>query len=677
MTKLLGIDIGGTFTDLFFIDEKKGTVQIAKSSTTKLRLSEGLFSAMANIDLEAKDVDQFIHGTTIATNALIERKGAVCAMIVTEGFRDVIELGRRDRPHPYGMYGMQAPLIPRDLRYEVNERLNARGEVVQALDVDQVKKIGKILLEQGVEAVVIGFLHSYANPTHEHLAKTILQEINPNWIVNTSSDLLPEYFEFERFSTAAIHTFLQPMVQRYVKDLKIELESAGYKRDVLFVQSNGGIMSSSTACDRPAHLALSGPAAGVTAASYLADLAGYKNVISADMGGTSFDVCLIPDGQPNTTQDALIDFRMPLRVAMIEVNTVGAGGGSIAQVDPGGILQVGPESAGAFPGPVAYGRGGVKPTVTDANLVLGRINPDFVLGGSGGMTMNKQAAYDAISKHIAQPLGLTVENAAYAIIQIANSNMSGRIRLVSVERGFDPRDFTLVAFGGAGPLHAAALMRDVGVGNCLIPFYPGVLCALGSAAADVRHNFIRTIMRNIKEINFTEFKETIASIIKEGQELIQHESIPVNSISVLIEADMAYVGQRHNIRVSLPANLEFINLEKIFKEAYQREYSKSLDHLETRLTTLRITVIGVRPKINASNWLNATGTIESALRGHRPVYFDGQFHDTPLYTRSKLKEGSVLKGPAIVEQEDCTTVIEQGFIARVDHLGNLILEMQK
>jgi N-methylhydantoinase A len=674
VTTLLGIDVGGTFTDLFFLDEATGRVQISKSSTTTGNLSAGLFNAMGNIGISARDVDLFIHGTTIATNALIERKGARCGMIVTAGFRDVLELGRRDRPNPYGMYGMQEPLIPRDMRLEVKERLDFRGEVVEKLDEKAVRKAGRMLRAKGADAVVVCFLHSYANPAHEQRAKEILQELDPNWLVNISSELLPEYYEFERFSTASIHTFVQPMVQKYVEKLKSELSQAGYKRDVLFVQSNGGVMSSALACQRPANLALSGPAAGVTAASYLARVAGFENVISADMGGTSFDVCLIPAGRPRTTEETSIAFRLPLRVSMIDVNTVGAGGGSIAWIDRGGILQVGPESAGAFPGPVAYGRGGKRPTVTDANLVLGRINPDFVLGGERGMRMNREAAAEAILRDIGKPLSLTVEEAATAIIRVANNNMVGRIRVVSVERGYDPRDFALVAFGGAGPLHGAALLKDAGIGRCLVPYYPGVLCALGSAAADVRHDFVRTMMRNIDELDFEDFRALIKETADEGVALIRDEGIPVQEVEVLVEADMAYEGQRHNIRVGLPVEMTRENIAQRFAEAYAKEYGKALEGIAVRLTTLRITVIGVRPKLDVGTWVAEGGPLEDALSGRRRVYFDDRYHDTPVYARRKLSAGTEFSGPAIVEQEDTTTVIEPGVSARVDRLGNLILE---
>ncbi len=677
MARLLGIDVGGTFTDLFYLDEATDRVGISKASTTPRDLSVGLFNAMEKIGISAREMDLFIHGTTIATNAIIERKGARCGLITTMGFRDVLELGRRDRPHVYGLYGVQEPLIPRELRLEVRERMNFRGEVIEPLDETAVLKAGEVLQRAGVEAVVVCFLHSYANPAHERRARELLHQLAPDWVVTLSSDLLPEFFEFERLSSTTLHTYLQPMVARYVDALKGKLAAVGYRRDVLFVQSNGGIMSSATARQRPANLVRSGPAAGVTAASYVAGLAGFENVISADMGGTSFDVCLIPGGRPRTTEETNLDFRLPLRMSMIDVYTIGAGGGSLAWIDRAGILQVGPESAGADPGPAAYRRGGTRPTVTDANLVLGRINPDFVLGGEHGMRMDRDAAARAIREHTGPPLGLGLEAAATAIIRVVNNNMAGRIRLVSVERGYDPRDFALVAFGGAGPLHAAALMKDVGIGRCIIPYYPGVLCALGCVVADVRHDFVRTVMRTLEDLDLEGFRAMVRDTVAEGTRLIQEEGVPVERVDVLLAADMAYQGQRHNIRVSIPADLTLEGIRTAFAEAYRSDYGQTLEGLPVRLTTLRVTVLGVRPKLNIGSWVAGRAAGAGAPKGRRPVYFDGRFHDTPVYARAALPVGAELHGPAIVEQDDCTAVLEPDTIARVDRLGNLILEVTK
>lgn len=677
MAKLLGIDVGGTFTDLFYLDEATGRVTISKASTTPHDLSAGLFNAVQHIGVPVAGIDLFIHGTTIATNAMIERKGARVGLVTTAGFRDVLELGRRDRPNLYGLNGSHEPLVPRELRLEVRERVGAHGEVVEPLDEAAVQRAGEILLAAGVEAVVVGFLHSYANPAHEQRAGEILRALDSGWLVALSSEMLPEFYEFERFSTAVLHTFVQPLVSRYVDTLNHKLAESGYGRDVIFVQSNGGVISSAGVRQRPANLARSGPAAGVTAASYIARLAGYHNVISADMGGTSFDVCLIPEGRPHTTEETLLDFRLPLRVAMMDVHTIGAGGGSIAWIDRAGILHAGPESAGADPGPVAYGRGGTRPTVTDANLVLGRINPDFVLGGERGMRMDREAAAAAIREVVGKPLELDLEQAALAIIRVANNTMASRIRIVSVEKGYDPRDFAMVAMGGAGPLHAAALMKDASIGRSIVPYYPGVLCALGCVVADVRHDFVRTVMRSLDDLEMDGFRDLVRETAAEGTGLIEQDGIPVERVDMLVAADMAYQGQRHNIRVNLPADLSRTSIQAAFEEAYRTEYGQTLSGLPIRLTTLRITVLGVRPDLHMVSWVTGDSSVAEARKGRRPVYFDDRWHDTPVYERARLPLEARVEGPAVVEQEDTTVLLEPDTVGRVDRHGNLILEVRK
>ncbi len=673
MTRLLGIDVGGTFTDLFFLNEETGEIAISKASTTPGNQAVGLFNAMKSANIEPAGIDLLIHGTTIATNALIERRGAKCGLITTRGFRDLLEMGRRDRPHLYGLGGLQKPLLSRDACLEVTERMNAYGEMVTELDEAGVRSVALKLVQKGVQAIVIGFLHSYANPAHERRAAEIVRDACPDVVVNLSSELSPQMFEFERFSTAVIHTYLQPEVSNYVTAMKARLQENGYKNDVLFVQSSGGIMSSAMAKQRPANLALSGPAAGVTAASYIARVAGYENVISADMGGTSFDVCLIPGGRPRTTQQAQIDFRLPLRVSMIDIQTVGAGGGSIAWIDRAGLLQIGPESAGGYPGPAAYGRGGDRPTVTDANLVLGRINPGFVLGGEGGMKMDRDAAARVILRDIGEPLGIDLEQAALAIIQMANNSMAGRTRVVSIEKGYDPRDFALVAYGGAGPLHAGAIMREVGIGRCVIPYYPGVLCALGSAAADLRQDISRTVMQDLDSLDYAEFRTIVDNMVVEGEDLIRGEGVPVERIDVLVSADMSYEGQRHNIRVNLPAKISPQTLREAFDVAYTREYRQTLDSLGVRMTALHMLVVGVRRPLNVASWLKQRKPGIQAKPETRSVYFAGEHFETAIHQRVNLGFGSEIFGPAIIEQTDTTTVVDPGLVACVDEQGNIIL----
>ena len=671
MAKLLGVDVGGTFTDLFYLNEATGAVQIAKSSTTPGNLSEGLLTGLASMGAHASDIDHLIHGTTIATNALIERKGSRCGLLTTAGFRDVLEMGRRDRPHLYGMYGTQDPLVPRDARFEVRERMDHLGNVVLALDESDVVAAIAELEAMEVQAVAVCLLHSYANPEHERRIKQIILHRHPDWLVNLSCDLLPEMYEFERTSTTVIHTYLQAMVSNYTGTLKQRLQRNGYTRDVLFVQSNGGIMSSAAARERPANLVLSGPAAGVTAAMVIAKLAGFSNVISGDMGGTSFDVCLIP-GSARTTEQKDIGFRQPLRVSMLDVHAIGAGGGSIARIDARGLLQIGPDSAGSAPGPAAYGRGGQEPTVTDAQVVLGRIGTEAPLGGS--QRLDRGASAHAIATRIATPLGLSVEQAAQAIVQVANNNMAGRIRLISIERGHDPRDFVLVAFGGAGPLHAVGLMKDVGIGRCLVPAYPGVLCAMGCVVADVRHDFVRTVMQSLQDVDMAGLRMQLEAMKGEGTRMLRRDDIPLERVDVVVSADMSYEGQRNTIRVPLPLELTAHNIAPAFEETYRREYKQTLSGLPILINAIRVNVIGVRPQLNIKAWAKTSGSLKAARSGSRQVYFDDRFHDTPLYRRSQIPVGAEIIGPAIVEQEDCTTVLEPGSRGKVDAFGNILVE---
>jgi N-methylhydantoinase A len=675
LAKQIGIDVGGTFTDLFMLDDATGAVRIAKTPTTTNDLREGLMNGLRDLEVAAGEVGHLIHGTTIATNAVIERKGSVCGLITTHGFRDVLEMGRRDRPHFYGMYGLQQPLVPRNLRLEVRERLLASGEVLQALEESDVREAVQRFAQAGISAVSVCLLHAYANPVHERRVRDIIRSMQPDWLVNLSSDLLPEIYEFERTSTTVIHTYLHRLVDNYIQSLKQRLGQAGYTKDVLFVQSNGGVVSSKSVRDRPANLVLSGPAAGVMAAQSIARRAGFTNIISGDMGGTSFDVCLIP-GTARTTEQTNLAFRQPLRVSMIDVHAIGAGGGSIARVDERGLLQVGPQSAGSVPGPVAYGRGGTSPTITDAQIVLGRIASGQSI--AGGRELDGAAAAAAIQRQVAGPLGVTVPEAAHAIIQIANSSMAGRIRLISVEKGYDPRDFALVAYGGAGPLHAVGLMREVGIGRCLIPVNPGVLCAMGCITSNVQHDLVRTIMRRLSDIQPTQIRDRHDEMAAEGAALLARDDIPLERTEVRVTAEMSYEGQRNTIRVPVAGgHLDPVAVQAAFEEAYRREYKNTLPGLPIFVNVLRVTVVGIRPQLPVQPWPVRSGALDQAQVAQRPVYFGDTYITTRIYDRARLPVGVRISGPAIIQQLDCTTVIDPGFAGVVDDSGNIIVEKEQ
>jgi N-methylhydantoinase A len=669
MGGIVGIDVGGTFTDLYYSGDAQRPHRILKVPSTPHDPSVGLLDALRAAGVDPSGLDAILHGTTIATNAVIERRGATCALVTTRGFRDVIELGRRDRPKMYGLTGVHVPLVPRDRRYEVDERLDHHGNVLVPLNEDELRRVGRALKEHGVDSVVISFLHAYANTAHEDRARAILAELEPGWEIVTSTSVVREYYEFERTSTAVVQGYLQPLVSRYARNLARQLAGWGFERDILIMQSNGGVAPLRQLGERSAHIVRSGPAAGVIAAARLAAEAGFSHVITADMGGTSFDVAVVIAGEPKVAEMTNLDFRIPLRLPMIDVHTIGAGGGSIAHLDRGGILQVGPRSAGAVPGPVAYRRGGTEPTVTDANLVLGRINPASQMGGPG-TSLDLGGARKAVGD-LGARLGLEIEQTAEAILAVVNQRMAGRIRLLSIERGLDPRDFALVAFGGAGPLHGGALIREVGVRTMLVPLYPGVLCAMGCAIADVRYDLSQTIERRLDRLEPGELTAIMRRQREEGEAHLRASDAPIDGIEVAYAADMAYAGQIHSLRVAIQPEWDVARLSQAFSEIYRHEFGNTLGDIPVVVVNLRTVVTGVRrggtiPRQQAAS----KGAAAPVTR--RPTYFGG-WHDTPIYRREDLAPGMHFDGPAIVEQTDTTTVVEPDMRLTVDEMGNLLV----
>jgi N-methylhydantoinase A len=671
MAGTVGIDVGGTYTDLYFSGEDGRVERVIKVPSTPADPSIGLLDALRAAGIKPGDLDQILHGTTIATNAVIERRGARCALITTRGFRDVLELGRRDRPHMYGLTGIQRPLIPRDCRWEVDERLDYQGNVLIPLKPRQVRELGQVLKGENVAAVVISLLHSYANPAHEEEIRDILREVEPSWEIVISSGVIREYYEFERTSTAVIQGYLQPLVSRYAKNLLAKLDEWGFDKQTLIMQSNGGVVPVSALGNRAAFIVRSGPAAGVMAAAELAAEAGYDRIITGDMGGTSFDVAVVIEGKPAIAENTLLDFRIPLRLPMIDVHTIGAGGGSIAHIDRAGILQVGPESAGAYPGPVCWGRGGTQPTVTDANVVLARIDPSRPIGIERE-SLDIESARSAIGA-LGAKLDLGVEETAEAILAVVNQRMAGRIRLLSIERGHDPRDFALVAFGGAGPVHGAALMQEVGIGAMLVPPYPGVLCAMGCASANVRYDYSRTVERIITEINPAAIAQIMHEQRAEGEVQIRASEAPVDVLSATHAVDMAYFGQIHAMRVPVEAGWSVDRMKAAFADAYRVEFGNTLAGIPVMVINVRTTVEGKRKRVER-HVNGAASTQAPTAHARRQVHF-GKWHDTPIYRRVDLKPGMTVTGPAVIEQSDTTTVIEPRMGLRVDRFRNLIVEV--
>jgi N-methylhydantoinase A len=675
---IIGIDVGGTFTDIVVLDEAAGTCAVAKVPSTRPDPAQGILDGLRRAVARPEDIATIVHGTTVGTNALLERKGALTGLITTAGFRDVLEMRRRDRPQTWGLWGSYEPVVPRDLRLEVHERSLADGSIRLAVDPGEVAVAARVLLAQGCEALAIVFINAYANGTNERRAGDAARAIWPNDHVTLSSDMLPEIREFERTSTTVLNAYLQPVVGQYLSRLETGLAAAGSRADVLIVQSNGGIMDLDTARRLPVRTALSGPAAGVIAAAHIAASAGYPDVVTCDMGGTSFDVSLIAGGATALAAETSIDFGLTIRTPMIEITTIGAGGGSIAAVDAGGYLQIGPQSAGADPGPACYGRGNDRPTVTDAHVLTGRIDADRPIGGTLAR-LDVDAARRAIATHVAEPLGLDVMAAAEAIIRVADARMAGAIRLVSIERGHDPRNFVALPFGGGGALHAGALIREVGLARALIPRHPGVTSALGCVIADLRQDFVRTVNRLLDELDCENLDRDIRHFAHEGTGLIAAAQVAVAAHDVVVELDMSYVGQTHTVAVplpwseTLPPTVDRIGAAFVLR--YRALYGSLLDGIALRVLNLRVAVIGRRPKLDLMRLAPAAGTdIAAARRGTRRIFVDGAFVDAPVYARLDLPAGAVIKGPAILEQPDTTILVDPGLEGRVDRFGNVILE---
>jgi N-methylhydantoinase A len=611
-----------------------------------------------------------VHGTTTTTNALLERKLAKTGLITTKGFRDVLELGRRTRPSSYGLKGWFEPLIPRDLRIEVAERMDAEGEEVAPLDEAAVREAARRLAGAGCESLVIHFLHSYINPAHEARAAAIAREAWPTRYLTAGHTILSEYREYERGVTAAVNASVQPILDRYLAKLAAELKRRGFARDLLVMQGNGGTVSAAVAAETAVNTVMSGPASGVIAAAFSSGAAGFAHAITYDMGGTSTDVGLVLDGVPQVSSELEIEYAMPVHVPMVDVHTIGAGGGSIACIGEDGMLKVGPRSAGANPGPICYGRGGTEPTITDANLVLGRLNPERLLGVKGAADV--AAIREIFVAKLGAPLGLDAVEVAAAIVRIANDRMAGAIRMVSLARGHDPRDFVLFPFGGAGPLHAAALARELGIPKLLIPARPGITNALGCVVADLRHDYVNTVNRPVQALDAAQVREIVESQVARGRAMLEREGVAIEGVRLLHSADMQFQGQSHMLTVALPGpEVTRAQIQELFDKAYWDRFGVELPEIRAVLVNLHTAVIGLRPRLDLS-LLHDRGA-PSAPR-NRSVWFpDRGWLSTPVYQRGSL--GSSVAGPAIIEQLDCTTVLDPGNRATVDPLGNLLVEV--
>ena len=674
---LIGVDVGGTFTDLIKLDQNTGKVRLAKVASTIENQAFGVMQSIAEAETNLKNVALVVHGTTTTTNAVLERKLSRTGLITTAGFRDVLELGRRTRPQPYGMKGYFLPIIPRDLRLEVGERMDYGGRILIPLNESSVREAGKKLLDQGVESVVVHFLHAYANPEHELRAAEVLAEFWPNEYITTGHSLLSESREFERGVTAAVNAAVQPILKRYINKLDSELEAEGYAGELLVMNGNGGTVSAKRVIREAAKTVMSGPASGVIAAAYTGTAAGRPNLITYDMGGTSTDVALIRGGEPSVSNEIELEYAMPIHVPMVDVRTIGAGGGSIAKVNDAGLLEVGPHSAGAEPGPICYGRGGNEPTISDANFLLGRL--DVTKLKSVSQEVDIEHIRSIFQEKLGDPLNIDAETAAAAVLQVAITRMAGATRMVSVSLGEDPRDFSLFAFGGAGPMHATALARELGIPEVIVPARPGITNALGCVVADMKHDFVRTVNSPLNNVDMDEIIGILKAQSKEGTELIQKEPVSVEEIKVVHSFDMQFVGQTHILSVFLPTyDLSHEVVQSAFDEAYFGRFRVRLPEIRAQIVNVKTTVMGRRTGICLDGLIDASGRVESlemAQNGARPVWFNGDWQNTKIFNREALPLSAKIKGPAILEQMDTMVLIEPGDEAISDKNGNILISL--
>ena len=670
-TLRVAVDVGGTFTDICVMDESDGTVSVAKVPSTPDPI-EGVIDGVAKAGVDFKDVALFSHGTTVATNALLTRRLPPSAMVTTRGFRDVIEIGRGTKDDLWDAYKDNAPpYIRRRDRLEVAERVDYQGTVLEPLDEDGVRKLAAVLRKRSVEAVAVCFVNSYANPTHELRAKEILEGELPGVAVSASAEIVPEIFEHERFSTTVANAVLSPLVSGYVERLGDRLGEAGYAGDALLLHSGGGVMTPKLASRFAVRLAASGIAAGAIAARHVAMTCGFENAIGLDMGGTSTDISLVWQGKERVTRHWYVEYGYPILFPSIEVLTIGAGGGSLAWIDPAGALRNGPQSAGADPGPACYGNGNTEPTNTDANVVLGRLGENLI---GGAMSLDRSLADQAV-EGLGSRVDLEPVEAARAIVQVANANMADAVRLISIRRGYDPRDFALVVFGGAGGLHGAALAEELVIPTVIVPPNPGITSALGCLLVDIRHDFQTMHLADAASADVEAVEQEFQALESEARQRLEHEGVEAESVSLERLIDMRYEGQWRSLGVSVDSPLNLDDAMARFHSEHEREYNFRRDGAPVEIYQLNVRAIGLTPKPEFKRH-PVTGE-PSVPAATRPVYYDepAEALDTPVYERAAMPAGARVHGPAIVNQLDSTTVVPPGWTAEVDEWLNLRMTM--
>ncbi len=680
----LGIDTGGTHTDLILIDRESGQAWTAKVPTTPSAPLKGILRGIdrvltmrdsSNSGIHITHLDELIYGTTLVTNMLVQHQVVEAGLITTKGFRDVLEIGRAYRTG--NIYDIQMeqrpPLVPRHLRLEVAERANFQGQVLEPLDEEGCRDVVRTLKARGVKSIAVCLLHSYINPTHEQRIKAIIAEEYPEAHVSLSCEVNPVFREYERTCTTVVNAYVTPSMVEHLDDFEIQASQRGLQSRLYTMQANGGKATFGAARECPVNVTNSGPIAGAIAGAHVARLIGYPDAITLDMGGTSCDVALIEDGQPKFTAVSDVE-GYPVQIPTIDLSIVGAGGGSVAWIDRGGGLRVGPRSAGADPGPVCYGLGGTEPTVTDANLVTDRLNPDYYLGGE--MRLDVEAAWRAVDERIGRPLGMTTVEAAWGILQVTNATMIRAIKLVSVERGYDPRDFALIAFGGAGPLHATRLAEELEIPVVIVPRFPGNTSALGLVVADMRHDYVATRIQCIDDVDPATSEATFQELETQARSQLSHEDIPEDRQHLSRSCDMRYFGQAHELNIPVSGQLATDEaLQRIghaFHSVHRRTYGHAMEGDPVEVVNYRVSAVGTSPK---PELVGHGGGDADALKGQREVFFEDGRLLCPIYERRWLKPGRQIDGPAVVEQVGSTTLLCQRQSARVDTYGNLIITL--